>query len=437
MNEIVSYITKFLIGGKNVEFLKSQIGYTANSQEFHKYRVVIIPASSMCSTKAQMEDHMPSLPLFEIDGVPLLFGIPKKEWVGPTLIIYADIIAGSFFLLSRYEEIRRRDVRDEHGRFPGKESLPFKAGFIHRPIVDEYGKLLRGWLRDAGMDVAEPDTGIRKIWLTHDVDTPFYCRSFRNVIRETIKGSGFTKAWELYKSPLDKDPYYTFPWLIEQDREVISALGKRCAKSLFFIKGGGRSKQDKPVYKLHSSYVKTLLDLLLSQGVTIGIHSSYSAGKKPSLIASEKERLQLASKQKIRYNRHHYLSLREPEDYLWLERAGITDDFTMGYPDVAGFRLGTSRPVKFINPVTKRVSSLTLHPLTIMDVALSEPQYMGLDYEQALDYCLKLFDQVKQFGGELSLLWHNDIVTAPGKAAGKAQWHRKLYTALITELAKQ
>ena len=39
---------------------------------------------------------------------------------------------------------------------------------------------------------------------------------------------------------------------------------------------------------------------------------------------------------------------------VWLEKAGITDDFTIGYPDVAGFRLGTSRPVHWINPENKR-----------------------------------------------------------------------------------
>ena len=31
-------------------------------------------------------------------------------------------------------------------------------------------------------------------------------------------------------------------------------------------------------------------------------------------------------------------------------RAGITDDFTMGYADIAGFRLGTCRSVRWINP---------------------------------------------------------------------------------------
>ncbi|MFQ9022602.1 MAG: hypothetical protein ACLR6J_18125 [Parabacteroides merdae] len=39
----------------------------------------------------------------------------------------------------------------------------------------------------------------------------------------------------------------------------------------------------------------------------------------------------------VTYNRHHYLASREPEDMVWLEKAGITDDFTMGYPDMPVF----------------------------------------------------------------------------------------------------
>lgn len=118
---------------------------------------------------------MPKLPLEEIEGVPLLFGSSKTEWQGDTWVVHADIIASAYFLLTRYEEIRKRNIRDIHGRFPGKESLPFKAGFIHRPIVDEYGRLLRRWLRQARVQSAvEPTPHIQKVWLTHDVDAPFF-----------------------------------------------------------------------------------------------------------------------------------------------------------------------------------------------------------------------------------------------------------------------
>nr|WP_305257671.1 hypothetical protein [Parabacteroides goldsteinii] len=115
-----------------------------------------------------------------------------------------------------------------------------------------------------------------------------------------------------------------------------------------------------------------------------------------------------------------------------LEAAGITDDFTMGYADVAGFRLGTSYPVRWINPVTRRLSSILLHPLTIMDCTLEEKKYMGLNYEEALAYSLNLIEQVKNTGGELTLLWHNTSAQE-----NTDSYLRKLYSHLLNELAKK
>jgi hypothetical protein len=426
MNDAVSYIIKFLLGTGKAEALHDKISYTSDTKEFGRYDLVIVPASSLCYPA--IRNDMPALPLSEMEGVPLLFGTPCMERVDNTLVVYADIIASSFFLLTRYEEIRRRDVRDSHGRFPGKESLPFRAGFTHRPVVDEYGKLLRGWLRRTGADAPEPEPGIRKIWLTHDVDAPFFCRSWRNLLRETLKGTGFRNAWKLFNQPLEEDPYHTYPWLIEQDNTVRQATGEGRCESIFFIKSGGKAKEDKPVYDLYSRGLQSLFGICRGRAA-IGLHSSYSAGKEPGRIAAEKESLQKASGTEIIYNRHHYLSLREPEDYAKLEQSGITADFTMGYADVAGFRLGTCRPVRWIEPETGRVSSLTLYPLNVMDVSLSDPRYMNLDYDDALSYCLKLFEQVALFGGELTLLWHNDTVAGA--------WHKQLYTTLTQELAQR
>ncbi len=436
MNAAVSYIIRFLTGANKPAKPGCRIGYTADPGKIPSYDIVIIPSPFFDQNVYGTPASLPELPLQEIEGVPLLFGTSGTEWIGTTFVIHADIIASTYFLITRYEEIMRRDVRDAHGRFPGKESLPYRAGFIHRPVVEEYGKLLRKWIRETGIEVAEPETRIRKIWLTHDIDAPFFCRSLRNLIRESVKGIGFKKALSLYNGSLEDDPYYTFPWLTAQDNSVREILGKNRCVALFFLKSGGKSKQDKPYYNLKAADMQTLVALLKQSKALTGLHSSYDAGRDPLLITNERKSLEKVIGQKIRHNRHHFLACREPEDISWLERAGITDDFTMGYADVAGFRLGTSRPVRWINPVTKRLSSVTLHPLSIMDVTLSEPQYMNLDYEGALRYCLKLIDEVEKANGELVLLWHNDVLSLQ-RLPGAADWHRKLYLSLLDELKKR
>lgn len=431
MNQTIYYIIRFLLGVDRAGAYSSLIGYTSDVRLFHKYKVVIVPSGFFQSSVYGTPESLPQLPLKEIEGIPLLFGTPKEECFEETWVIYADIIASSYFLLSRYEEIQKRDIRDKHGRFPGKESLPYKAGFIHRPIVEEYGKLLRHWLRKACVRIPEPQPELQKIWLTHDVDAPFFCRSLRNICRETLKGIGFRKALKLYQGPLEKDPYYTFPWMLEQDSLVKNRFGDRC-HILFFLKAGGRHANDKPHYQVRSHDIQKLLHLFKKNKALLGLHSSYEAGIYPDLIPEEKMRLEHDWKlENIHLNRHHYLASREPEDLTKLIKAGITDDFTMGYADVSGFRLGTCRPVKWINPMTRQLTSLTLHPLSVMDCTLSESQYMGLSPDEAYQYCAGLVREIRQHRGEIVWLWHNTSF-----AGTESDYHKKLYVRLLNLLKR-
>ncbi len=431
MNQTIYYIIRFLLGVDRAGAYSSLIGYTSDVRLFHKYKVVIVPSGFFQSSVYGTPESLPQLPLKEIEGVPLLFGTPKEECFEETWVIYADIIASSYFLLSRYEEIQKRDIRDKHGRFPGKESLPYKAGFIHRPIVEEYGKLLRHWLRKACVHIPEPQPELQKIWLTHDVDAPFFCRSLRNICRETLKGIGFRKALKLYQGPLEKDPYYTFPWMLEQDSLVKNRFGDRC-HILFFLKAGGRHANDKPHYQVRSHDIQKLLHLFKKNKALLGLHSSYEAGIYPDLIPEEKMRLEHDWKlENIHLNRHHYLASREPEDLTKLIKASITDDFTMGYADVSGFRLGTCRPVKWINPMTRQLTSLTLHPLSVMDCTLSESQYMGLSPDEAYQYCAGLVREIRQHRGEIVWLWHNTSF-----AGTESDYHKKLYVRLLNLLKR-
>ena len=44
MKAVISYITKFLIGGEKADVLASLVGYTSDPNKFSRYRVVIIPS---------------------------------------------------------------------------------------------------------------------------------------------------------------------------------------------------------------------------------------------------------------------------------------------------------------------------------------------------------------------------------------------------------
>ncbi len=434
MTDTIQYIFRFLLGEEATTDLLAQVGYTSDPNEFYRYKLVILPSAFFEEGTYGALNSLPQVPLQIWEEAPILFGNPTTEQVDNTRILHADLIASTYFLISRYEEMVRRKERDVHGRFPGTASLPYRAGFIDSPLVDEYSKLLRIQLREVGCEVTEPPKQIQTVYLTHDVDKLSHFRNFRGFMGGVLRGmrrpKEGNKAIRSYFGGLKFDPWYTLPWLFKLDNSVRTAIGPERCKPIAFIKvGGGKKKEDKPFVTHHIQDFQALIKLCKKKNIVFGLHSSYQAGINPSLIADEKKHLERVSKKTITFNRHHYLDSREPEDMQVLIDMGITDDFTMGYADVSGFRLGTCRPVKWINPVTGKVTSLTLHPLTVMDVSLSDKSYMFLNAHEAYEYCIRLIDMVESWNGELVLLWHNTSVEDTPQS-----YHRKLYQDIIKYL---
>lgn len=393
------------------------IGYTRNPREMTRYKLVIYPSDYFCSGVYGTQAAEPCLPLQDWRGVPLLFGQAREEWIndGKTLVVYADVLASTYYLVSRYEEMYRRHERDIHGRFPGKSSLPYRAGFLHRPIVDEYGDRLRqllvehDMLSSRGLCLEARPPYFSKINLTHDVDQPYQYRGLWSYLRAILKQgrNPFVAIGLCFGNPR-RDAYNTFAKFIEWNRSVQRRTPQGLTDTIFFLKTPARHRLDRPNYRLGRPYMRALLATMRRAEVRFGLHCSYSAGLTPSEILAQRQLLQHQLKSQIVSSRHHFLALREPEDMLELYSAGIRHDYTMGYADVAGFRLGTCRPVKFINPNTRHLTELMLHPLTMMDVSLSRPDYMRLDLEQAEAYARGLVEQTARYHGELNLLWHNE-----------------------------
>lgn len=431
--EISDYIIQFLLGNENSNFSKL-IGYTSNPLEFSQYKLVVFPSDFFSENIYKTERSFPNLPLENWKGIPLLFGSPKLEKQGDTILLYADIVASTFFLISRYEEVINRSDRDEHGRFPGKKSLPYRAGFPERPVVDEYGKALRKLLRENGLDIKEPKSDFNKIYLTHDADQIAHYRNFRGMagaISRFFKNpQESVNAIQSYFGGIQHDPWFTFPWLFDLANQLKTQNKKTEIETILFIKSGGNElNHDKPFHNIMDKDFTYLFELCRKYNVKIGLHPSYQAGEETHLINSEKDVLEKAISEKVELSRNHYLRSREPEDFQVLIDAGITDDFTMSYADVAGFRLGTCKAVKWINPENLEITSLTLHATTMMDSTLSDIRYMNLDKDAAFAFSKKMIDTVREFNGDLVLLWHNTSVEKENE-----MYHRELYEQMINYL---
>ncbi len=389
MKEIVDYIIQFLLYG-NEEAAK-QVGYTADEAEWHNYRVVIVPNGHLGK-----EIIMPDLN--EAKGERLeVEGTKSKTWV-----IHTDIIYNTFFFISRAEEVINPQ-RDEHGRFLAKHSILGINNRLMIPTVDEYARMLMKLL-----DLPLPTPSFSQIYLTHDVDTIAHYRHLRGAIGGILRGQ-WRKVLASRKD-IHNDPAFTFSWLIAQDKKV---EGAEC---IYFVKDTMGKGYDYPQYKLDGKDFETAEQLIENSGAKIGWHGSYYGGDKANRLLGDKAGL----------HRSHYLRC-SIDQMQRLAEMGVTDDFTMMFPDQVGFRLQTTRPVRWINPKTMILTNLTLHPLTVMDCTLSNSNYMNLSEDEAYFECQRLFEKVHQNSGEVVILWHN--TTPTGNI-----YHHSLYPKLLAML---
>lgn len=426
MQPVINYLLRFLLGEGNEAFA-SAVSYGASENA----AVVIRPSHFFAPEIYLTPESIPQLPLPELEGVPVLYGEPRiTEEQGQT-ILHADLIASAFFLLTRYEECVKREQRDPHGRFPVEQSLPMRAGFLQRPIVEEYAVLLRDLLRKQGVPVQEPPIGFSRIYLTHDVDCISTWHGVLPALRSTIKRVALNLPEKAVPFAslchLEADPIYTFPWLLELDGALAASLSAVPVEQIYFLVGAPRGALDDEY--LDSERFQKILHLLKSHGVTFGLHNSYQASRELTRTAAEKRRIESVVGTPITCNRCHVLASREPEDMRALADAGITDDFTMAYAGHIGFRLGTCRAVRWIDPVRRELTSLTLHPMTTMDCTLD--RYMGLpDAESALAAVTALLRTIHRYHGEVCLLWHNSAVPT-----NDTTYQRRLYPMVLNAVS--
>lgn len=389
MQEVIEYIIQFLLYGN--EQGAKLIGYTADESQWPNYRVVVVPNGHMGQ----------QIVLPTEDDLEL-----RIEKHGNTHVVHTDVIYNTFFYISRAEELLVND-RDEHGRFLAKHSMLGKKNRLMIPLIDEYSRALIKLL-----DLPLPEPGFSHIYLTHDVDSIAYYRHLRGAIGGILRGRA--KQVLAARRDIHNDPAYTFSWLVSQDKKVESA------QSICFIKDTPGKGKDYPQYDLQGADFAELKRLLEGSGAQLGWHSScYS-------ITSSPHRLITSSPDSLTLHRSHYLSC-SIEKMQQLVDMGVKHDFTMMFADQVGFRLQTTRAVRWINPMTWQLTELTLHPLTAMDCTLSHTHYMGLTEDEAYFECQRLFEKVHQNVGEVVLLWHNTSIDKQG-------YHRSLYEKLIEML---
>ena len=311
-----------------------------------------------------------------------------------------DIFAASFFLVSRYEEYLEFQP-DDHGRFPAASSLAFKQGFLDKPVVDLWTKEFAKTLIKKFPKLAFRRNEFKSL-LTIDSDQPFaylgknLLRSVGGMIHDLTAKSGH--AGERYRVVRkgEKDPFEVYDYILDN-------IEKNKTEARFFFPTGDYSKYNKNPSWKNKDY--RILIKKISGRYMIGLHPSYYSSDNYTLLTSELNRLKTISDKDVGSARYHFIRIFMPASYRQLSKAGIVEDFSMGYPDEPGFRAGIARPYYFYDVTDDRQVNLKIVPFQIMDGTLY--QYKELDPSASKEIVIKLIDETRKVGGLFVSLWHN------------------------------
>lgn len=329
-----------------------------------------------------------------------IFGTSEIEVSNESFRLKSDIIASTFFMLSRWEEYVIKE-RDSHDRFSAKASLAHKFGFLDRPVVNEYIELLWTILKTMG---CTQDRKTRRYTLvpTHDVDTPYlFEKGIENNIRKAggfIKRGRFAEFFRFMQAKIKNiDPWDTHDLFMDMSEKV-------GVKSHFFFLPQGQSQHDTK-NKLNDNKVKSLIHHIRNRGHFVGLHPTYNSYNDQPLLEDEKQRLEYVLGSEPLTGRQHFLRFETPTTWQLWENIGMKWDSTVGYADASGFRCGIAYPFPVFNILTRTQLNLIEKPLIIMEASLVH--YEGLGIKEMEDRVDKLKSEVKRYNGEFVFLYHN------------------------------
>lgn len=327
-------------------------------------------------------------------------GLPVFFQTSPGSDLPFDIFAASFFLITRYEEYLESE-RDKYGRFCASSSLALKNGFLDRPVVDLWAReLAKAFLKKFPTLVFRRNE--YRSLLTIDTDQPFaylgknIFRSFGSFFRE--KQGIHNTIGDQYRimTKEEKDPFDIFDWVIE-------TIEKNSLDTIFFFPVGNHSAHDTNPSWRNEDYRKLIHKI--ADKYQVGIHPSFIAGGDGKLMTTEVGRLQSILGKEIIISRFHYIRLYIPGSYNNASKAGIKEDFSMGYPEEPGFRAGIARPFFFYNLTDDIQTNLKIVPFQVMDGTLYD--YKKLDPDRCMEVILKLINETRKVGGLFVSIWHN------------------------------
>ena len=329
-----------------------------------------------------------------------------------------DIFAAVFYLISRYEEYLPH-AEDIYGRYAHENSLAFKEDFLHLPLINIWIESFKERLSSNFPELSFKPKSFSYL-PTYDIDIAWSYKE-KGLLRNV---GGFIKSPTIERLSVwltgKKDPYDSYNFIDDLHRRY------NLKPLYFFLVAKKNSLYDKNILP-NNEAMQQLIKTHAAQ-YTIGIHPSWQSCNNDELLMEEKEILQRISGVNINSSRQHYIKLTLPTTYQSLIRSGITEDYSMGYGSINGFRASTASPFNWYDLSAEKITSLCIHPFCFMDANCYYEQKLSMQ-ESSVEL-MKYYNVCKKVNAPLITIFHNNFLGTSNMFQG---W-KKLYIQFISQL---
>ncbi|MEO0066837.1 MAG: hypothetical protein RI983_2163 [Bacteroidota bacterium] len=324
-----------------------------------------------------------------------------------------DIFAASFYLITRYEEWLPNE-KDYLGRYQHEQSLAYQHGFLDQPLVNVW---MEKWVVQNNLPHTKPAFSFRP---SYDIDIA-YSYIHHSILRNVggyfkdLLNASFSKLTERMQvlAGLRKDPYDVYDWLDQLHEQY------KLDPIYFFLVAAQRDA----IHKNISPNSKGMGNLIqvIARKYKVGLHPSVQ--KTPvvkeendllnsqylPVLQNEKLTIEKLIAKSITKSRQHYIQLNLPTTYEALLQAGITEDYSMGYPGFSGFRSSYTGPFNWFHLLKNEETSLKIFPFCYMDATQifherNTPEVASTKIEY-------YYQQFRQYGGCFIPIFHNQYLS--------------------------
>jgi len=336
-----------------------------------------------------------------------------------------DLLAGIFFLITRYEEYLPFK-KDLYGRYAHENSVAFKENFLHLPVVNIWLQDFKNLLKQKNPTLIIKDPSFSFL-PTYDIDIAW---SFRN---KGLKRNFGAMVQLFFKGQVKKmlyrirvlrkktqDPFDSYEWMAQLHTRF------NLKPIYFFLVAREKGRYDKNIDVMNAEYQDLVRNI--SSSYSIGLHPSWASGDVPSLLTKEKATLEQIINQRIARSRQHYIRFSLPYTYRKLIALDLIYDYSMGYGSINGFRASIASSYFWYDLKNEEKTTLMIHPFCFMDANSYYEQ--KLSPEAAFEELMQYYKVIKSVNGIMISIWHNNFLGSDEAFAGWKEAYQKFVSSM-------